>query len=148
VIAVCGVYRVPDRDEFALMAGDMANGLLARFGGRRRVPALLMPLLMRHGRDLSPFRLVFGDSPAVLREASPLSHVHKGLPPFLILYAQSELPRLAGMADDFARALRGAGAAAEVREIPGCTHNTILFRLDRPKNPVAPLLLKFVLLSR
>src|SRR5262249_44228920 len=124
--------------------GDMVNSLMARAGANGMVRALTVPALMRRGKDLNPFRMVFGDGPATLREASPLSHVQKGLPPFLILYAQSELPRLAAMANDFGKAWREAGNKAEVRRVPGCTHNTILFRLNRPDAPAAPILLQFM----
>jgi acetyl esterase/lipase len=144
VIAVCGVYRIPAPDEFVMMAGDMVNSLMARAGAKGTVRALTVPALMRRGKNLNLFRMVFGDGPAALRDASPLSHVQKGLPPFLILYAQSELPRLAGMANDFGKALREAGNTAEVRQVPGCTHNTILFRLNRPDDAAANLLLEFV----
>jgi acetyl esterase/lipase len=144
VIGVCGVYHIPAPDEFVKMAGEMVNNLMARAGANGMVRALTVPALMRRGKGLNLFRMVFGDSPAALRDASPLSHVQKGLPPFLILYAQSELPRLAGMADAFGKALREAGNTAEVRQVPGCTHNTILFHLNRPDDAAAKLLLEFV----
>ena len=143
VIAVCGVYRIPKPDEFAEMANDMLKAFQAAGGGRAALSTVLT-LLMRGGRDLNLFRLVFGEGDKVRAQASPLSHVRKGLPPFLLLYAEAELPKLAGMAVEFARALRRAGGSAEVHQMDGYDHNTILFSVNRPGDPVGQRILKFI----
>jgi len=144
VMAVSGVYRIPTQDEFTAMMGDMVNGLL-QMAGRQMMPAAtLAPALLRPSRVLNPFRLVFGDDPAVAAKAAPLNHVHKGLPPFLVLYAGRELPRLDAMAAEFTKALQDAGDPVEMRRIDGCDHNFILFKLDRPNDPAAAALLDFL----
>jgi acetyl esterase/lipase len=143
VIAVCGVYRIPEPDEFA----EMANGMLKAFqaaGGGRAALSTVLTLLMRGGRDLNLFRLVFGEGDKVREQASPLSHVRKGLPPFLVLYAEAELPKLAGMAVEFTRALQRAGGSAEVHQMNGYNHDNILFSVNRPGDPAGKMVLQFI----
>ncbi len=106
--------------------------------------ALLAPALMRQNYNLNPFRLVFGEDRAAAAQAAPLAHVHTGLPPFLILYAQYELPQVDAMAMEFGKALSAAGDPVEVRKIDGCDHNFILFKLDQPEDPAAAALLAFL----
>jgi hypothetical protein len=48
------------------------------------------------------------------------------------------------MAHDFVKALRDAGDSVESKRIDGCSHNTIVFRLNRPDDPTAAALLPFI----
>ena len=73
-----------------------------------------------------------------------MTHVRKGLPPFLVLYAGREVSMLDGMAAEFAKALEDAGDVVEFRRIDGCTHNNILFKLDQADDPAAAALLAFL----
>jgi acetyl esterase/lipase len=142
VIGICGVYRIPGPEEFRTMAGHIVNHWLSSgMGGQL---SWLAPVLKRAGEEVNPFRLVFGDDRDVQRRASPLEHVHKGLPPFLLLHAAWEVPGLADMAEDFAAALQRVGTAAEVRDMPHTTHRTILFRVNEPGDPVGQALLTFI----
>jgi acetyl esterase/lipase len=143
VIAVCGVYRIPKPDEFSEMARDMLKAFQAAGGGRAAL-ATGLSLLMRGGSDLNLFRLVFGDGEKVREQASPLNHVRKGMPPFLVLYAEYEMPKLAGMAVEFARALQRAGNEAEVHQMNGYDHDRILVHTERPDDPVGKMLLQFI----
>jgi acetyl esterase/lipase len=143
VIAVCGVYRIPKPDEFSEMARDMLKAFQAA-GGRQAALATSLSLLMRGGSDLNLFRLVFGDGEKVREQASPLYHVRKGLPPFLVLYAEAEMPKLAGMAVEFTRALQRAGNEAEVHQMNGYDHDRILFHTERPGDPVGKMILQFI----
>jgi len=147
VIAVSGVYRIPGPDEYVGMLTEMVHGTLnaAGAGGAASVAAtLMMPSIARTGKNLNPFRLAFGDDKLVRQQASPLTHVRAGLPPFLILHAQDEFPTLPQMSQDFAKALREQGNKAEVMQIDRTHHNTILFRLQRPDDPTARVLLRFL----
>ena len=81
-MAVSGVYRIPTQDEFTAMTADMVNGLLQTAGRKMLPTAMLTSALLGPSRSLNPFRLVFGDDPAAAAKAAPLTHVHKGLPPF------------------------------------------------------------------
>ncbi len=143
VIAASGVYHIPSPDEFVGLAGGLLQGLLARQGLGQSLPAGATALLTQAGRQLNPFRMAFGDDPKVCRLASPLAHVRPGLPPFLLLYAETEMPLLADMARDFARALRRQGNTVELQEIPGRTHNDIVFHLDED-DAAARAILSFI----
>jgi acetyl esterase/lipase len=147
VIAVSGVYRIPAPDEFVRMLADMVQGTLNNVGAGRLGKlgaALMMPSIVRTGKTFNPFHLVFGDDKMLREQASPLLHVRSGLPPFLILYAQDEFPTLPQMAQEMATALRDKGNQAEVMQIDRTHHNTILFRLQRPGDPTAGALLRFL----
>jgi acetyl esterase/lipase len=99
---------------------------------------------MKVGEMANPFALVFGTDRSVQEKASPITHIHKGLPPFLVLYATSEVPGLAQQAVDFGRHLAKVGTEVEVRQIPEATHRTILFHLNNPSDPTGKALLDFV----
>ena len=144
VMAVSGVYRIPTPQEFAAMMGDMVNGLLQSTGYKMIAPATLAPYILGPSRFLNPFRLVFGGDCEAGAKASPLTHVRRGLPPFLVLYAGRELPMLDGMAVEFTKALEDAGDAVELQRIDGCTHNNILFKLNQADDPAATALLAFL----
>jgi acetyl esterase/lipase len=107
VVAVSGVYRLEDLD-LRLSVADA--------GGRFRLDV--------HAR---PFALPFGDDPEMVRQASPLTHVRKGLPPFLILSAGFDYPPLRSMARDFTAALKKEGCDVRLRVMPWRTHETLLF---------------------
>jgi len=144
VMAVSGVYRIPTPEEFAVMMGDMVNGLLQSTGNKMIAPTTLAPIVLGPSRFLNPFRLVFGGDYAAAVKAGPLTHVRMGLPPFLVLYAGRELPMLDGMAVEFGKALEDAGDAVDVCRIDGCTHNNILFKLNQADDPAAAALLAFL----
>jgi acetyl esterase/lipase len=111
VLAVSGVYRIDDLN-LKLAAGTRRGGL--------RVKVRVRPLAM-----------VFGDDPKVARQASPLTHVRRGLPPFLLLNGGLDYPPLRRMTRDFAAALKKAGCVAEVKKLPWRTHETLLFDIPR-----------------
>jgi acetyl esterase/lipase len=154
VIACSGVYRIPEADL------RMGEAMKLRLEGIAGLPDLDVDLKMpaaEAGRptavktpakethvSLSPFRVVFGDDPAVIKAASPISHVRAGLPPFLILYAEDELPGLPQMAEDFGKALKDKGCEATVLKIKDRWHLTILFRATNREDAVARAVLDFV----
>ena len=69
--------------------------------------------------------LSLGSDPAVLRSASPSSHVRPGLPPFLILHGTDD--PLIGQSVAFADQLRAAGDSATFVAVHGTGH-----QLDTP----------------
>lgn len=144
VVSACGVYRVPGPDEFAAMAKTMLTARLKNPDGRSRVPPLFVPILLHTGQKSNPFRVVFGSDPKACKEASPLTHVRKGLPPFLLFTAEHDLPLLPDMAREFHKALKKADVAVDLRTIDGSTHHNILFHLDQADDPVGRELLRFV----
>jgi acetyl esterase/lipase len=144
VIGVCGVYHIPDPEEFKALTAEMVNGLAMKVGakgtGRLLVASALTPALA----SLNPFTAIFGDDKEVCVKASPLHHVRKGLPPFLLLYAEKDLPKIPEMAREFGKALEGTGNKVEVKQIDGTDHNFILFTLALADDPAAAALLKFI----
>jgi acetyl esterase/lipase len=65
---------------------------------------------------------VFGKDPQAWREASPVTHVRPGVPPFTITYCQWDYATLPRMAVEFHRALRAAGNEARLVYVPGESH--------------------------
>jgi acetyl esterase/lipase len=111
VIGISGVYRVDDLDLKLSLAGP---------GGARVLHT-----------DVRPFAVVFGDDPKLARQASPLTHVRPGLPPFLLVNAGLDYPRLAEMAGEFAAALKKNGCDVRTRTIGWRTHETVVFDIPR-----------------
>jgi acetyl esterase/lipase len=136
VVAVSGVYRIPGADETGAMVAELLGGV--RPGVR--------PRGLEKGTRFNLFKIVFGEDAEVRGKASPITHVERGkpLPPFLVLHAERELPLLPQMAKEFGRKLRDTGHAVEEQRIPGCHHNTILFRLSEREDPTAKALLAFL----
>ncbi len=92
----------------------------------------------------NPFKLVFGSDPEELRRASPLAHVRENLPPFLLLYAEQDLPTLGEMAIRFDAALREQGCNVRLRKVGGRNHATVLWKARDSEDPVARAVVEFV----
>jgi acetyl esterase/lipase len=125
VVAVSGVYRIPDKVEFLWTAGDGGLGAKVEF-------------------KTNPFDLVFGKDPKGRETASPVCHVCPGLPPFLVLCAAQDLPMLPEMADEFAKALKARKCDVKLLKVEGRNHNNIAFRATEPDDPVARAMLDFI----
>jgi acetyl esterase/lipase len=143
VIAISGVYRIPTRDEYAAMADEMTEALLS-LGGQSTPASMLIPSLVRTTKKFDLIKMVFGEDEKVRAQASPLNHVRKGLPPFLILHAEYEIPKLAPMAREFRDALVKAEVPVTFSPIEGHSHETMVFRLNRPDDPTARAVLSFI----
>jgi acetyl esterase/lipase len=85
---------------------------------------------------------VFGDD---AEEASPLTHVKENLPPFIIFYADHDLP-VCGKepSEKFARALRRKATAAETHEVKNTNHLKIIDSASTKNNDVFKMILEFV----
>jgi acetyl esterase/lipase len=143
VVGVSGVYRVPPPEEFRKMSAVIVEHLVAR-RAPRQLAGILTPVLMRASETLNPFALVFGTDPNVQKQASPLSHVRKGLPPFLVLCAEHEVPGLERMAEDFTAALRTAGDRVIFKVVLDCNHRSIVTQMHGNREEAGKLLLDFV----
>jgi acetyl esterase/lipase len=86
---------------------------------------------------------VFGDEDS-RKKASPLTHVKKELPPFLLLYADKEISGLGKQAEAFAAALKKAGATAQVKMIKDRDHGSIIRRASAPDDEVAQAIFNFI----
>lgn len=78
------------------------------------------------------------------RDASPVSQVHTGAPPFLILYAGGESRKLKRQAQCLAQALERAGVEQSVVVVPGESHSRIVLTLSRPDKTAVPAILAFI----
>ena len=92
---------------------------------------------------LNPLAL-FGGSDKERREASPLAHVRAGLPPFLLIYAEKDLPLLPQMARDFAKALKDSRCDVETMQVAERDHESVMFDAKTAADPVAQALRKFI----
>jgi acetyl esterase/lipase len=122
VISVSGVYRLPEVSLRFGVAGATALQL-----------------------HLNPFAVVFGSQPRVLQQAFPLAHVKTGLPPFLLINADKDLPGLAAMAREFAQALKEKGVPAKQLTVPDRNHDSVLFEASNPLDPVSRAISTFIL---
>jgi len=65
------------------------------------------------------------DKPELADEASPVTYVHKGCPPFLIMHGQDDSIVPVEQSKELARALKSARSACTLEIIPGANHNFI-----------------------
>jgi acetyl esterase/lipase len=129
-IPISGVYRVHDihLDEAELHTlGDKATATLRLQAGM----SLLTP--------------VFGTDPRVLRNASPLSHVQAGLPPFLLIYADKDLMLLPAMAREFGSHLKENKCEVHTLEVKERNHRTVLARATRDDDPAVLAMWDFII---
>jgi acetyl esterase/lipase len=145
VVSVSGMYRIQPGPMEVFLGGSATNSIrldellpLRREGGFLTLPPLGVSV------STDPFASVFGDDPKVRADASPLNHVRRGLPPFLILTAENDLPSLAGMAEVFHKALRDAGCEARLLQMEKRNHSSVMFSAYRPDDPAARAILEFL----
>jgi acetyl esterase/lipase len=146
VIAVSGVYRIPPGVAEVVLGGRGPHGLRVEQNYPLRGdqgPPLDIPLPGMPVRfDL--FGLVFGDDPKERARASPVAHVRRGLPPFLILTAANDLPTQQDNADQFHQALLRADCKSRQLTIERRNHASVLFSAIRPDDPAARAVLDFL----
>ncbi len=113
VVGICGVYN------------------LQHFAGRNWMAEHLMT------------RAAFGKNKTHRAEASPVSHVRPGAPPFLLLNAEED-ERLEEEAEELAGLLRARGSAAETAILPGTNHFTILSLIGNGDDRLIDRIVNFV----
>jgi arylformamidase len=148
VIAVSGVYRIPPGKMEAIWGG--VTPIAFRFdeisplrepGGLSVIGAAVQGLPLK----LNVFGPAFGNDPKMREDASPINHVQPGLPPFLIVNAERDLPTLAAMGQDFHKALLDKGCDAQLMKIAIRNHNSVMFHAITADDPVAAAMVEFVL---
>ncbi len=109
VIGLSGVYRLED------------------FNADLKMSLAISGKSIECGTRVRPLSAVFGTGADALREASPISHVRPGLPPFLLLNGGLDYRPLRSMVKDFAAALKEKGCDVQCRELVFRTHETLVF---------------------
>jgi acetyl esterase/lipase len=145
VIACSGVYRIPPGKFAATLGGDTEVAFrldeIAPFRCASHRPLLNLPGIPLR---LNVFGPAFGDDPRVREDASPLYHVRPGLPPFLLVCGDNDLPTLAGMAEEFQQALLQEGCDVQLLRVADRNHNSALFGAIQPGDPVGAAMLAFI----
>lgn len=93
---------------------------------------------------LPMFRKVFGGDKGELRNASPLRHVNGRHPPFLLLYAEHDLPFLGRMAEQMNDKLKKAGGDVQCKEMKNRNHYSIIVELASDGDPTRQQIFDFI----
>ena len=148
VIGVSGVYRIPAGSTDVELGGSSPLGVRMdemapiRGDGTRRDPlARERPGLPVRVNVFGP---AFGDDANWRGDASPLAHVRPGLPPFLLLSAEKDLPLLPRMALDLHQSLLKHGCASTLLTVEKRNHNSIIFKAIEPTDPGAQAIVEFI----
>ncbi len=95
-------------------------------------------LLGGHGAD------TFNRDTTLMRDASPVNHVHAGLPPVLLLVGEQDFPMLPGDAQQFADKAAQAGGHVDVQVVAGRTHMSIVGKMLEDDDVVQRRVLEFL----
>lgn len=143
IVAVSGVYRIPAPAEYRVMAQRTVDYLVGA-ADSGKLTAKLNSSLMCVSGTVNPFLLVFGKDGEVHKQASPLTHVRRGLPPFLLLNSEYEVAGLHGMAEEFLQALKKHDVPVEHLVIEDTTHRTVVKKLHSADDQAGKAVLAFV----
>jgi acetyl esterase/lipase len=114
VIGVSGVYQISEMGLNAI--------------GRRRAGST-------EGSD-TPFERIFGKEPNAAHNASPLAHMHTGLPPFLLVYAEKDMPTLGLQAMAMNAALKANNCDSTLLKVDNRSHVTVMWKCSQADDPV------------
>jgi acetyl esterase/lipase len=147
VVSISGVYDIPPGSPDVTIGGSTRRSL--RFEQFAPLRGDLPPwhrLALTPGIPISVnvFHPAFGDDPDVRATASPIHYVRPGLPPFLLCYAEEDLPLLSCMAKDFHQALQENGCDSTLLQIENRNHNSIAYRAISAHDPVGAAMLDFI----
>lgn len=148
VIAISGVYHIPEGVVDVYLGGTSPQSL--RFDEMCPLRAAGATLDARAPErkgvpfSLNIFAPAFGDDSKTRAEASPITHVRRGLPPFLLINADKDLPLLPGMAREMDESLHKHGVPSRWLTVAQRNHNSIMFKAIEPSDPVARAILEFV----
>jgi acetyl esterase/lipase len=116
VVGVSGVYHITEVGLNTI--------------GRRRAGSTEGP------PEATPFQRIFGKDPDAARQASPISHLHAGLPPILVVYAQDDLPTLGLQAMAFDAALKANKCDTTLMKVDSRNHATVMWKCSKADDPV------------
>jgi acetyl esterase/lipase len=113
------------------LSSDKIKGVIP-ISGMFQIPDKLLPT-------------VFGTDEEVRRKASPMYHAKAGLPPFLILYADKDLPGCdKDQAEALGKALKDKGTKAATLEVKDSNHYLIILHTASGKGPAPQAILDFI----
>jgi hypothetical protein len=104
----------------------------------------LMGRMVQDVKDLNPFPLVFGEDAKVCEQASPVKHLRKGLPPFLLVNAELDIPTLPLMTKEFAKALQKEGNEVTALTVNRRGHGMIVFLARSTEDPLGKAIVQFL----
>jgi dipeptidyl aminopeptidase/acylaminoacyl peptidase len=87
---------------------------------------------------------VFGKGDEALKSASPARNIKEGHPPFMIVYADKDMPFCEANSASFCKDLKAAKCDAEVCEIKSRNHMTIIMNFSKDNDPALEAALKFI----
>lgn len=90
------------------------------------------------------FAGVFGKDEAQHKAASPQAHVAAGGPPFLIVYADKDMPACDRNSLAFCQALKESKGSAAVCEVKNRNHMSIIMNFSREQDPALDAVLAFI----
>ncbi len=145
VVTFSGVYHIPSGAEEFFLGGTGTHSFrpdqVYPLRGDDSLPEL-PPLGIPVWEDA--FGSAFGGDAKERAAASPLTHVRRGLSPFLILTAAHDLPTLPGMADEFHQALMRQGCDARLLKVARRNHNSLMFSAIGDDDTAARAMLEFL----
>jgi acetyl esterase/lipase len=148
VIGLSGVYRIPPGKMNVHLGGAAPDAFhLDEMTPLRGASAASKPVDGGGGGlpvSVNVFGPVFGEDPQARLAASPIHYVRPGLPPFLFLNAEKDLPLLPKMAEEMHEALLKAGCDSRLLRIERRNHNSICFHAVETNDPAAKAILEFI----
>jgi len=91
------------------------------------------------------FNIPFGKNKEVHKNASPIQHVRAGLPPFLMILGDNELPGCDGpQAKDFCKALKSKDVDTQILIMPRRNHMSVIVNAVIDTDPVTQAMFSFI----
>jgi len=104
----------------------------------------VIPISGVYNTNLSRVRDVFNEKPGNLNESSPMFHVDKKAPPFLILHASDDMEGLSEQAVEMSQILEKARCQVRILQVPGRNHNSILGKMGLDNDPATKAIFSFI----
>jgi acetyl esterase/lipase len=156
------IARYGGRPDQLFISGHSAGGHLAALLATDEVYLKAVGLTVQAIRGIIPisgvydltagnrvFAATFGTDAKTRQEAAPLAHIHPGVPPSLIIYADADLPVCGKRpSEEFCRCLQGEKCDARTLEVKDRNHITILLSAVSDGDPVARAILDFIAAHR
>ena len=148
VIGLSGVYNIPPGKTDVHLGGHSDDSFrLDEMAPLRRASAASKTPEGGGGGlpvSVNVFGPVFGEDAKDRLAASPVHYVRPGLPPFLLLNAEKDLPLLPMMAEEMHEALLKNGCDSRLLRIERRNHNSLCFHAIETNDPAAKEILEFI----